>query len=110
MFDGTRHFVAESTSITDYFKEKTTGNLKVAFRPAVEQAMSSNGVTGQYDELMAKAPTMPFGQGKRPSIDDYVISKALDGLFYVLAQQEKEIRTDPLARSTPLLRQVFGKG
>jgi hypothetical protein len=43
------------------------------------------------------------------NINDYVIGKALDGLFYVLGQQEKEIRTNPMARTTPLLKEVFGK-
>jgi hypothetical protein len=43
------------------------------------------------------------------NINDYVISKALDGLFYVLGQQEKEIRTNPMARTTPLLKEVFNK-
>jgi Protein of unknown function (DUF4197) len=97
------------TSITAYFKDKTTGDLKTAFRPAVESAMEKDGVTAQYDALMAKAPSIPFMKSQSLNINDYVISKALDGLFYVLGQQEKEIRTNPLARTTPLLKEVFGK-
>lgn len=96
------------TSITTYFKSKTTGDLKTAFRPAVEKAMQSNGVTAQYDALVANAPSMPFMKSESLNINDYVISKALDGLFYILGQQEKEIRENPAARSTPLLREVFG--
>ncbi len=68
------------TSITDYFKAKTTGDLKTAFRPAVEQAMASNGVTTQYDALTAKTSSVPFLKSQSLNIDDYVISKALDGL------------------------------
>jgi hypothetical protein len=96
------------TSITEYFKGKTSGELKTAFRPAVEEAMKGNGVTEQYDALMTKAPSMPFMKTQSFNLNDYVISKALDGLFYVLGQQEKEIRTNPMARTTPLLKEVFG--
>jgi Protein of unknown function (DUF4197) len=95
------------TSITTYFKEKTTGDLKTAFRPAVEGAMEKDGVTAQYDALMSKAPSIPFMKTQSLNINDYVISKALDGLFYILGQQEKEIRTNPMARTTPLLKEVF---
>jgi hypothetical protein len=95
------------TSITTYFKDKTTGDLKTAFRPAVEGAMEKDGVTAQYDALMSKAPSIPFLKTQSLNINDYVISKALDGLFYILGQQEKEIRTNPMARTTPLLKEVF---
>jgi Protein of unknown function (DUF4197) len=94
------------TSITDYFKAKTSARLAVAFRPHVEAAMSRNGVTQQYEALVGS--WMSFGNGSSLDIDTYVVDKALDGLFYMLGQQEKEIRTNPAARTTALLRQVFG--
>ena len=109
-FEDARKLLAGGdTSITEFFKAKTTGELKTAFRPAVEKAMVSNDVTAQYDELMANAPSLPFMKSQSLNINDYVVSKALDGLFHVLGQQEKEIRTNPMARTTPLLKQVFGK-
>jgi hypothetical protein len=96
------------TSITDYFKSKTSTELATAFRPHVEEAMNKNGVTKQYQELMGQAPKLPFGNSSTMDINTYVVNKALDGLFYMLGQQEKEIRTNPAARSTALLKQVFG--
>jgi hypothetical protein len=96
------------TSITDYFKSKTSTELATAFRPHVEEAMNKNGVTQQYQELMGQAPKLPFGNSSSMDINTYVVNKALDGLFYMLGQQEKEIRTNPAARSTALLKQVFG--
>jgi hypothetical protein len=96
------------TSITDYFKTKTSARLAVAFRPHVDAAMSRNGVTQQYQALVGQVSWMPFGNGSSLDIDTYVVNKALDGLFYMLGQQEKEIRTNPAARSTALLKQVFG--
>jgi hypothetical protein len=96
------------TSITEYFKSKTSPRLAIAFRPHVEAAMSRNGVTQQYEGLVGQVPWSPFGNGSSLDINGYVVNKALDGLFYMLGQQEKEIRTNPIARSTALLKQVFG--
>jgi hypothetical protein len=96
------------TSITDYFKSKTSAQLSTAFRPHVEAAMKSNGVTQQYDALAGRAPKVPFLNSSNMDINAYVVSKALDGLFYMLGQQERQIRTNPAARSTALLKQVFG--
>jgi hypothetical protein len=96
------------TSITDYFKTKTSAQLATAFRPHVEKAMAANGVTQKYDALTRQAPKLPFMNSSKMDTNTYVVNKALDGLFYMLGQQEAEIRTDPAARSTDLLKKVFG--
>ena len=96
------------TSITEYFKSKTSAELTTAFRPHVEKAMEQNGVTQQYQALAGQAPQLPFMNSGKFDINSYVVSKALDGLFYMLGEQEKQIRTNPAARSTALLKQVFG--
>ena len=95
------------TSITDYFKSKTSAQLATAFRPSVEKAMSENDVTQQYQALAGKMPEMPFMKSSSLDINTYVVNHALDGLFYMLAQQEKDIRHNPAARSTSLLKEVF---
>jgi hypothetical protein len=97
------------TSITDYFKSKTSTDLATAFRPHVEAAMNKNGVTQQYNALLGQAPKLPFMNSSSMDINTYVVNKALAGLFYMLGQQEKDIRTNPAARSTALLKQVFGR-
>jgi hypothetical protein len=97
-----------NTAITDYFKSKTSAQLATAFRPHVEAAMSSNGVTQKYQALVGQAPKLPFMNSSNLDINTYVVNKALDGLFYMLGQQEIQIRTNPAARSTQLLKQVFG--
>jgi len=100
------------TSITDYFKSKTSDKLAVAFRPHVEEAMNKTGVTTQFQALQSSAPKLPFGMGGGSGgfdINTYVVNGALNGLFYMLAQEEKEIRTNPAARTTGLLKSVFGK-
>lgn len=97
------------TSITDYFKKKTSADLTTAFRPHVEKAMAANGVTQQYEALAGQVPRLPFMNSEKLDINGYVVQKALDGLFYMLGQQERAIRTNPAARTTALLQQVFGR-
>lgn len=98
----------KDTAITDYFKSKTSASLATAFRPHVEAAMNANGVTQQYQALAGQLPSLPFMKSSSLDINTYVVNKALDGLFYMLGQQEQQIRKNPAARSTALLKQVFG--
>jgi len=71
-------------------------------------------VTKQYDDLVGKYQSGPLMGGMLGSVtkgfdlDSYVVQKSLDGLFYVVGQEEQKIRTNPAAQVTPLLRQVFG--
>ena len=97
------------TAITDYFKSKTSKELSAAFRPHVEAAMKTNGVTEQYQALAGQAPKISMMGTSNFDINTYVVNKALDGLFYMLGQQERQIRTNPAARSSALLKQVFGR-
>jgi hypothetical protein len=109
-FDDARKIFSDGdTAATDYFKSKTTAQLTEAFRPVVEKTMNANGVTKQYNALVAQYKSIPFARNQDLDIDKYVVSKALDGLFYTLGEQEKEIRKDPAARTTSLLKEVFGK-
>jgi len=98
-----------NTAATDYFKSKTRDQLATAFRPEVEKTMNQVGVTTQYKQLVGQYTTLPFVKGPAFDVDDYVVGKSLDGLFYTLAQEEQKIRTNPAARVTDLLKEVFGK-
>ena len=71
--------------------------------------MSQVGVTEKYQELDQSMANIPFVGSMRFDLDKYVDDKALDGLFFMLAQEEKKIRQDPAARVTDLLKEVFGK-
>lgn len=97
------------TAATDYFKDKTTDRLRDLFKPIVSKAMNEVGVTRQYKELVGRYESIPFIKIERFDLDQYVVTKALDGLFYMLGEEEKKIRKDPTARTTELLREVFGK-
>jgi len=107
--DAKKILSGNETAATDYFKAKTTDKLTTAFRPIVDKATNEVGVTRQYKELVGRFQSIPFVKTETVDIDQYVTTKALDGLFYVVAQEEKKIRTDPAARVTDLLKEVFGK-
>jgi hypothetical protein len=96
------------TAATDYFKSKTSQKLHAAFRPSVETVMNDVGVNRQYNELIGRYKNVPFAQSVTFDVNQYVTEKATDGLFYVVAQEEKKIRTNPAARVTDLLKEVFG--
>jgi hypothetical protein len=92
---------------TQYFKSKTSNQLTAAFKPVVDKALNQVGVTRQYKELLGRAQSIPFMKTESLDIDRYVLTKSLDGLFVVLGEQEKQIRTNPAARTTDLLKEVF---
>jgi hypothetical protein len=98
-----------NTAATEFFKAKTTDKLAAAFRPIVDRNMDEVGVTRQYQALMAQFNAIPLAKAQTFDINRYVVNKALDGLFHVVSEQEKLIRTNPVARTTALLQEVFAK-
>ncbi len=96
------------TAITRFFQEKTTPQLTEAFRPIVHEQVQKVGVTRQYQELTGGPLVKGLVNNSSFDLDNYVTRKSLDGLFHLLSQQEKEIRHNPAARTTELLKKVFG--
>jgi hypothetical protein len=97
------------TSATEYFKKKTHDRIFQAFRPVVSSSMNEVGVTRSYKDLIQKYESFPFMNSSSLDLDKYVTNKALDGLFFTVGEEEKKIRTNPAARVTDLLKEVFGK-
>lgn len=94
---------------TQYFKEKTSLKLENMFKPIVNDALNSVGATKTYNDLTSKVQSVPFVNIEMTDLGSYVTGKALNGLFLMIANEEEKIRTDPAARVTQLLRDVFGK-
>ena len=108
-FDDARHILTgNDTAATDYFKRTSSADLSVAFAPIVHQSMQRVGVVQQYQRVLNSAPGGNALAGQF-DLDKYVLGRTLDGLFYMLGEEEKRIRKDPAAQTTALLRQVFGK-
>jgi len=95
---------------TRYFERTASADLTARFLPLVEEATDEVGVTRNYKNLTGSlGPATMLMDEKALDLDAYVTQKGLDGLFTMLAAEEKKIRDDPAARTTELLRKVFGK-
>jgi Protein of unknown function (DUF4197) len=93
---------------TRYFRERTGPELTERMRPIVAAATSKAGVTASYKNMVAKAGGLGSLLSKDTTdIDGYVTSKTLDGLFLMLAEEERRIRQNPVARTSELLKKVF---
>ena len=97
------------TAATDYFERTTRDTLRARFEPIVSAKLDEVGVVRSYDQLVGRYEAIPFTSKPSFDIRSYVTDKSLDGLFTILGVEERKIRTDPAARVTPLLQEVFGK-
>ncbi len=95
-------------AVTNYFRSRTEESLHERFKPIVTEKMSEIGLYKVYNGLTDYYNKLPLVTTPALDLDEYVTQHALNGLFTVLGQEEKRIRTDPLARTTDLLRRVFG--
>ena len=107
--DAKRILNGRENEATLYFKDKTFEALQTTFKPIARNAMSEVGVTNYYQQLDASVRRIPFADRLSFDLDQYVTDKALDGLFYMVATEEKKIRENPAARVTDLLKKVFGE-
>lgn len=96
------------TAATDYFQRTTRDELGRRFAPIVARTMESVGLARLYDDLMARWRAIPLAPDPGLDLRAYVTERGLSGLFTVLADEERRIRADPAARTTELLRRVFG--
>lgn len=106
--DAKKILAGGDTSATAFFAEKTREPLGVRFLPVVTQAIEQVGLAAQYNSLASKAAGMGLMKKEDASIQQYVTAKSLDGLFYIIGDEEKKIRQDPMGTGSALLQKVFG--
>jgi hypothetical protein len=98
----------EDDAATQYFRQHSGEKLKGKFAPIVKQATNEVGVTSHYKKLTDKLGFLSsYMDTDKLDLDEYVTNKAMDGLFLMVAAEEKKIRENPLERSTDLLKKVF---
>ena len=103
------------SAATDYFRQSSEQKLYDAFLPIVARQTANTGVSQKYKALTGSVSSNPLGatllggDNKSADLDGYVTNKAIDGLFQVIATKEADIRSNPAAQTTSLLRKVFGK-
>lgn len=106
--DATKILLGGENSATQYFESQTKDSLYTAFKPKVKEVLDQYGISKSYTSLMSKYNSMPFAGKANTDLNDYVTKETLKGLFIKVAQEENKIRTDTKARTTDLLKKVFG--
>ena len=96
------------TSGTDYFRRTTTDPLRERFLPIVKKATARVKLAQKYNQYAQKGVQFGLVKKEQANLDDYVTQKALDGLFYMVAEEERKIRQDPVRAGSDIIRKVFG--
>ena len=96
------------TAVTGFFAEKTRAPLGVTFLPVVTQATEKVGLAEKYNQLAGKAAGMGLMKKEDANIQQYVTGKSLDGLYFMIGEEEKKIRQDPIGTGSAILKKVFG--
>lgn len=92
---------------TSYLRRVSGTNIEDKLRPVITDAMSDTGALQLYDQMMGQYATLPMVPDVKASLTDHATEKAMDGLFYYIAQQEADIRSDPAQWTTDVLKKVF---
>ncbi len=98
----------EENAATNYLKRVTSDQLMQKFRPVMASSLDKVNATKYYGDVIGTYNKIPFVEKVNPDLKEYATQKAVDGLFFMIAKEEKNIRQDPIARTTELLKKVFG--
>ena len=96
------------TAATEYFRRTTQDTLRKRFRPVVARATARVELAARYNEYADTAAAFGLVKQEDANLDDYVTQKALDGLYLMVAEEEKKIRKDPVGAASAIIRKVFG--
>jgi len=99
----------DEDAATQYFRQKTSQKLAVAFTPSVKTSLERTSATKYYSRIVTTYNALPTSKDKiNPDLTSYVVGKAADAMFDQVAKEEADIRANPLARTTDILKKVFG--
>jgi hypothetical protein len=96
-------------SVTQFFKSKTSEQLHTQFLPIVKQTTDKVGLAQQYNSLAGQASQFGLVKKQDSTIEGYVTTKALDGLYHMIGEEERAIRKNPMKYGSEILRKVFGR-
>ncbi len=96
------------TSVTQFFADKTRSPLGTQFLPIVTKATDKVGLAEKYNSFGGRAASLGLVKKEDANIQQYVTAKALDGLYFVIGEEEKKLRQDPLGAGSGILKKVFG--
>lgn len=107
--DARKILAGNNRAATDYFRSKTSAQLYEAFKPIISESMGQVGVTRSYQAMIGRLPALSLVKPDSVDLDHYVTTRALDGLFHMVGEEEAKIRANPVARTTDLLKKVFAR-
>ncbi len=107
--DGINILKGNETAATTYLKSKTQEDLKASFNPIIKTSLNKVDATKYWEKIITTYNAIPLTKKMNPDLAAYVTEKSMDGIYSEIATQEKEIRANPMARTTALLKSVFEK-
>jgi hypothetical protein len=99
----------EDDAATQYLKRTTSSDLERAFKPVITKALDKTKATKYYGDLVNAYNKIPFVDDVNPNLDQYATERAMEGVFFMIAKEEKNIRENPVARTSDLLKRVFSQ-
>lgn len=96
------------TSVTDFFKQKTSAPLAVQFKPIVKNVTDRSKLSGKFNTAMAQATKFGLASEDQATVEGYVTQRALDGLYLMIGEEEKKIRENPVSYGSKAIAKVFG--
>lgn len=96
------------TSVTDFFKEKTAAPLAARFKPIVKGVTDKSKLSAKFNNAMSQATKFGLASEEQATVEGYVTQRALDGLYLMIAEEEKKIRENPVSYGSKAIAKVFG--
>ncbi|MDD5480599.1 DUF4197 domain-containing protein [Rhodoferax sp.] len=106
--DAKKILMGSDTAVTQFFAEKTRQPLHLKFLPIVTQTTARANLSEKYNQIAARAAGLGLIKSDQSTIQNYVTEKALDGLYFIISEEEKKIRQDPVGTGSAILNKVFG--
>jgi hypothetical protein len=106
--DGLNILRGSNTAATEFLKDKTTNQLQTAFQPVVKKAINNVKLTQAWNPIITRYNQIPGVTRQNPNLEAYVTQKTIEGVFYLLAEEEKQIRKDPAGTANNIIRNLFG--
>ncbi len=105
--DAKKILTGGDTSVTDFFRQKTSPQLAVQFLPVVKKVTDRSDLSAQYNAAMGQVGKLGLAK-QQSTVEDYVTQRALDGLYTMIGEEEKAIRRDPIGSGSKIIGKVFG--
>ncbi len=106
--DAVRILKGGDNAVTEYFSAQTRAPLTETFQPVVSKAVDKLSLARSYNDVASKASRLGLIRGNAVTVQDHVTTRALDGLYFVIGEEERRIRRDPAATGSAILKKVFG--